>query len=120
MSSQSKNAAIIFVGTYTESDGSQSEGIYAYRMDPFSGQLTFESVVKGIINPAFLEIHPHQNFLYAVNEVESFNGQAGGGVSAFSIHSTSDEILLLNEELSHGEHPCYVSIEMLTAFFLTR
>lgn len=116
--SRSNKASTIFVGTYTEPKGSQSEGIYVYQMDSTSGQLTFERVIEGVVNPSFLEIHPHLNFLYAVNEVESFNGQAGGGVSAFSINTTSGELTLLNEQLSHGEHPCFVSIEQTGRFAL--
>ena len=118
LSSRSKKASTIFVGTYTEPKGSQSEGIYVYQMDSTSGQLTFERVIKEVVNPSFLEIHPRLNFLYAVNEVESFNGQAGGGVSAFSINTTSGELTLLSEQLSHGEHPCFVSIEQTGRFAL--
>jgi 6-phosphogluconolactonase len=87
-------------------------------MDPSSGKLTFEKVLKGIINPAFLAIHPRQGFLYAVNEVRSFAGQAGGGVSAFSIHSTFGGLSLLNDQFSHGEDPCYVSVEQTGRFAL--
>jgi 6-phosphogluconolactonase len=116
--SRSNKASTIFVGTYTEPKGSQSEGIYVYQMDSTSGQLRFERLIKGVVNPSFLEIHPRQNFLYAVNEVESFNGQAGGGVSAFSINSRSGELTLLNEQISHGAHPCYVSIEQTGRFAL--
>ena len=70
---------IVYVGTYTEPEGSQSRGIYVYRMDPSSGELTFEREVKGVLNPSYLEIHPQQGFLYAVNEVGSFAGQEGAG-----------------------------------------
>lgn len=116
MASHHRNSPILFVGTYTEPEGSQSEGIYVYRMDSLSGQLTFEKVINGIINPSFLGIHPQKNFLYAVNETESFNGQAGGGVSALSIDPTSGELALLNEQISHGRHPCYISIEQTERF----
>jgi len=116
--SRSKKASTIFVGTYTEPKGSRSEGIYVYQMDSTSGQLRFERLIKGVVNPSFLEIHPRQNFLYAVNEVESFNGQAGGGVSTFSINSRSGEFTLLNEQISHAAHPCYVSIEQTGRFAL--
>jgi 6-phosphogluconolactonase len=118
LSSQSKNTSIIFVGTYTEPVGSRSEGIHVYQMDLSSGQLKFERVIKGVINPSFLEIHPHQKILYAVTEVESFNRQPGGGVSAFSINSTSGELVLLNEQFSHGAHPCYVRVERTGRFIL--
>ena len=109
--------AVIFVGTYTEPKGSKSEGIYIYRMDPGSGQLTFVDAAKGVINPSFLDVHP-QNFLYVVNEVESWNGQVEGGVSAFSINPISGELTLLNQQLSHGTHPCYVSVEQTGRFVL--
>ena len=69
MSALSKEAPVVFVGTYTESEGSQSEGIYVYRMDPLSGELRLESMVKGILNPSFLEIFPQHGFLYAVNDI---------------------------------------------------
>ena len=117
-SSQSKDSPVVFVGTYTEPEGSQSEGIYVYRMDPSSGKLTFERVLKGIVNPAFLAIHPRQGFLYAVSEVQGFAGQVGGGVSAISIDTTSGSLSLLNHQFSHGEHPCHVSVEQTGRFAL--
>ena len=85
-------------------------------MDPSSGELTFERIVKDILNPSFLEIHPRQRFLYAVNEVQNYGGQAGGGVSAFSIET--DEINLLNDQPSHGSDPCYISVEQTGRFAL--
>lgn len=116
MSATSKKAPVVFVGTYTEPEGSQSEGVYVYRMDPASGKLTFESVVKGILNPSFLEVYPQSGFLYAVNEVENFAGQDGGGVSAFSIHSGGLDVL--NRQASRGKDPCYISIEQTGQFAL--
>jgi 6-phosphogluconolactonase len=81
------SAPLVFVGTYTEFDESQSEGIYVYRMDASSGKLTFENILKDVLNPSFLAIYPQSGFLYAVNEVQDFYGQDGGGVSSFSINS---------------------------------
>jgi 6-phosphogluconolactonase len=87
-------------------------------MDPSSGKLMLEGVVKGVRNPSFLEINPRTDFLYAVNEVGSFDDQPGGGVSAFSINLTSGEFSLLNEQSSHGKDPCYISIEQTGRFAL--
>lgn len=117
-SSEKKSSPFVFVGTYTKPEGSTSEGIYVYRMEPSSGKLKFKTVVKGIVNPSFLDIHPRRGFLYAVNEVRSFAGGAGGGVSAFSIHSSSGELTLLNDQFSYGEDPCYVSVEQTGQFAL--
>ena len=110
------NTPLVFVGTYTETEGSQSEGIYVYRIDISSGELMLERVIKDILNPSFLEIHPGGHFLYAVNEVQNHRGQAGGGVSAFSIES--DQVNLLNDQSSQGSDPCYVSVEQTGRFAL--
>lgn len=118
MPDTSQEAPILFVGTYTEKEGSQSKGIYVYRMNPSSGELTFEWEATGILNPSFLAIHPHQNVLYAVNEVRSFAGEEGGGVSAFSMDPVSGELKLLNAYSSRGQDPCYISVEQTGRFAL--
>ncbi len=108
----------VFIGTYTEKEGSQSKGIYVYRMDSSSGEMSFVWEAKGILNPSYLEIHPERRFLYAVNEVQSFGGQDGGGVTALSIDLVSGELNLLNAYSSQGKDPCYISIEQTGRFAL--
>ncbi len=114
----SKNALIVLIGTYTEKEGSQSKGIYMYRMDPISGELTFQWEAKGLLNPSYLAIHPENRFLYAVNEVQSFGGQEGGGLTALSIDSISTELNVLNAYSSQGKDPCYISVEQTGRFAL--
>ncbi len=109
---------ILFVGTYTEHEGSQSKGIYVYRMNSSSGELTFEGEVKDVRNPSFLDLHPQKDFLYAVNEVTSFAGEVGGGVTAFVVHPESGQLSLLNTYPSRGKDPCYISIEQTGRFAL--
>jgi 6-phosphogluconolactonase len=104
----------VYVGTYTENTtpaGEKSEGIYVYRMELKDGGLTPLSVMRGIVNPSFLAIHPSKQFLYSVNEVGQINDQPGGGVSAFSISPQAGELSFLNQQLSRGADPCYVSID---------
>src|SRR5512141_2415977 len=113
----SKNP-VVFIGTYTEHEESQSKGIYVYRLDSSSGELTFEWEARGVLNPSFLDLHPQKDFLYAVNEVGSFAGQEGGGVSAFAVDPKSGELTLLNAYSSHGKDPCYISIEQTGRYAL--
>jgi 6-phosphogluconolactonase len=87
-------------------------------MNSSSGELSFVWEAKGILNPSYLEIHPEQRFLYAVNEVQIFRGQGGGGVSAFSIDPASGDVNLLNAYSSKGKDPCYISIEQTGRFAL--
>jgi 6-phosphogluconolactonase len=117
VSAISKNP-FVFIGTYTEKEGSQSKGIYVYRIDSASGELTFVWEAKGIINPSYLEFHPQQRFLYAVNEGQSFGGQEGGGVTALSIDPGSGELNALNAYSSQGKDPCYISIEQTGRYAL--
>ncbi len=110
------NGSAVFVGTYTEHEKSRSRGIYVFRMDPASGELAFDRAVEGLVNPSFLSLHPVQNFLYAVNEVQQFAGKQEGGVSALSIGSDAPGVL--STQPSHGTDPCYISIERTGRFAL--
>ena len=74
---------LIYVGTYT--DGGRSDGIYLIRMDRRSGTLRRVGSVNAGANPSFVAIHPNGRVLYAVNELEKYNGRATGAVSAFAI-----------------------------------
>ena len=118
MTDSSKKALYVFIGTYTEHEGSQSKGIYVYHMNPSSGELTFAWEVKGVLNPSYLELHPHRNFVYAVNEVRSFAGEEAGGVSAFSMDPGSGRVNLLNAYSSRGQDPCYISVEQTGRFVM--
>ena len=85
---------ILFVGTYTEKE---SKGIYAYRFDAASDQLTPLGLAAATTNPSFMAIDPSRRFLYAVNEVPKYKGKAGGAVSAFAIDRQTGGLSLLNE-----------------------
>jgi 6-phosphogluconolactonase len=73
VSTQSKNASVVFVGTYTEFEGSESEGIYVYRMDLENGKLhkKAEVDVQPGAGPRHLTFHPNGQFAYLVNELNS-------------------------------------------------
>ena len=117
MASTSKNP-VVYIGTYTEHEGSQSKGIYIYQLDLFTGELTRQREVPGVLNPSYLALHPQQGFLYAVNEVQNFAGEEAGGVTALAIDPETGEVRLLNAYSSHGKDPCYISIEQTGRFAL--
>ncbi len=74
---------LLYIGTYTE--GTRSEGIYLVRMDRRSGQLQRVGSVDAGPNPSFLAIHGNGRVLYAVNELEQYDGRPTGAVSAFAL-----------------------------------
>jgi len=100
---------LLYVGTYTE--GTKSEGIYLIRMDRRSGELLQVGAVRAGANPSFLSMHPNGRVLYAVNELEKYNGKATGAVSALAIDNATGALTRLNEQPSEGGAPCYVSVD---------
>src|SRR6266545_6520726 len=95
----------VYVGTYT--GPGKGEGIYVFRMDESSGELTPVQTVSGVDSPSFLALHPNRRALYAVNE----SGDTGGGISAFAVDPDTGRLEQLNRQPSHGTSPCYVSVD---------
>jgi len=108
-----KGRYVLFVGTYTDK---QSKGIYAYRFDSASSELTPLGMAAEAINPSFLAIDPSHRFLYAVNEVQKYEDANSGAVSAFAIDTQKGDrqtakVQLLNAVGSRGADPCYIAFD---------
>ena len=101
---------LVYIGTYTQ-EGSESKGVYAYRFDAGSGQLTTIGLAAETINPSFLAVAPNRRFLYAVNEVSNYKGKKSGAVSAFAIDHATGKLTLLNQVASRGGDPCYITVD---------
>ncbi|HEY7116664.1 MAG TPA: lactonase family protein [Tepidisphaeraceae bacterium] len=100
---------IVYVGTYTTPN--KSKGIYTMRFDPASGSLTKPEVAAEVKSPSFLTIHPNHRFLYAIGEMDQFQGKKAGAVSAFSIDAASGKLALINQQDSGGPGPAYVGLD---------
>lgn len=107
----------VYIGTYTQ-EGSASKGIYAYRFDSATAQLTAIGLAAEAVNPSFLAVHPNQRFVYAVNEVSDYKGEKSGAVSAFSINRATGKLTLLNQVASKGAGPCYITVDKSGKFVL--
>jgi len=103
---------LLFVGTYTKGE---SKGIYAYRYDAASGQLTPLGLAAETVNPSFLTIDPSGRFLYAVNEVSDFHGAPSGAITAFAIDRQTGKLSTLNQIPSRGADPCYIAFDKTAA-----
>ena len=73
--------AYAYVGTYTPNGG----GIYLFRLDRASGAMTQMQVFDDIRNPSWLAINPAQTRLYAVSEIDDYQGTRGGAVVSYAI-----------------------------------
>lgn len=118
---QTEDGAIVYVGTYTRTEPhvqGQAEGVYVYRMHPTSGMLRHQSTATGVTNPSFVVVDAQRRFLYAVEELDQFEGQPGGAASAFAIDPATGDLTLLNHQPTHGAHPCYASIDQSGRYLL--
>ncbi|HEV2418205.1 MAG TPA: lactonase family protein [Terriglobia bacterium] len=106
---------IVYIGTYTQST---SRGIYAYRFDERTGEITSLGLAAETKNPSFLAISPNRQYLYAVNEVGTFKGQKSGAVSAFAIDLKTGKLTLLNQVASRGPIPAHVSMDKTGRYVL--
>lgn len=105
----------VYVGTYTSGE---SEGIYRCRLNLETGAIDLEGLATATEEPSFLAIHPNQRFLYAVNELMTFDEQPGGAVSAFAIDPQTGDLTFLNQQPTHGGAPCHLSIDQTGAWLL--
>ncbi|WP_192821893.1 lactonase family protein [Rufibacter sp. LB8] len=103
-----KNEMLVYVGTYAKAD---AESIFAYHLNEETGQLTKAFGVKGGENPSFLALSEDRKHLYAVNETTEFQGQKTGAVRVFSIDQKTGNLTFLNQQLSLGGAPCYISLD---------
>ena len=106
---------LVYVGTYTSG---KSVGIYLYRLDLGDGSLKHAGTTEGVVNPSYLTIDRARRRLYAVNEVEEFEGAPGGAVSAFEIEPKTGALRFINRRRSMGGAPCYVTLSDSGRFLL--
>ncbi len=95
----------LLVGTY---DSPKSEGIYVYRFNSDDGHVKPVSYIK-TSNPSYLSVSPDQQYVYAVHE-NAKDGK-GGEVAAFSFNRISGKLLLINQQGTGGDHPCYLETD---------
>src|SRR5688500_14509962 len=80
---------VVYIGTYT---GEASKGIYAFRFDDSNGGLTTLGLVAETPSPSFLTASTDGRFIFAVNELQSFQGRPGGSVTSFGVDRASAKL----------------------------
>lgn len=103
----------VYIGTYTDPslmEQGQPESIFIGSFDAETGALEIVDVVTGVPNPSYLTLSANGQFLYAVNELLAYKGQAGGAISAFAIDAQSGGLTWLNTQPTLGGTPCYISL----------
>ena len=95
-----------YVGTYTPNGG----GIYLFRVDRATAALLQMQVVDDIKNPSWLALNPAQTRLYAISEIDNYQGAHDGAVVTYAIDPTSMQLTRLSAVGSSGTLPAHVSV----------
>ena len=107
-SAADSSTVAVFVGTYT---GGDSKGIYRFDLDTTTGKASAPVLAAEVSSPSFLAIAPDRRFLYAVSEVDAFQGKKTGGVTAFAIDPKTGALAPLNAESVGGAGPCHLVVD---------
>ena len=99
---------LVYFGTYT---GGASKGIYVSRLNQATGALSAPQLAAETPSPSFLAVRAQGDFLYAVNEVNMFEGKPAGSVSAFAIRKDTGLLAALNQRSSGGPGPAHLSLD---------
>src|SRR5271170_6664849 len=99
---------LLFVGTGTTTG---SKGIYAYQFDPARGDLKPLGLAAEASSPSFIALSPDGKFLFAVNEIDSYQGAKTGAVSSYTIDKAAGKLTLINTVPSGGSGPCHLSTD---------
>jgi len=108
-----KGDVLVYVGTYTGAK-TNSQGIYAFRMHERAGQpaaFTPLGLAAETASSSFVTVDRARGLLFAVNEVNDYQGKPTGSVSAFSIDRATGRLTLINQQPSMGRSPCHLTLD---------
>jgi 6-phosphogluconolactonase len=91
--------------------GTEANSLYLCNFDEVSGDVTLLTTFDAQY-PSFLVLHPSKEYMYSVNEVDSFNGQNNtGGITAYKIDRMNGGIKHINSVISNGVDPAHISVD---------
>lgn len=103
---------LAYVGTYTGAHGAagHGEGIEQFDVDLRTGVLSRRAPAIKTPNPSWITLHPSRKYLYAVNEIDDYDG-GNGSVSAFAIDGATGNLKAINTVSSKGAIPAHCSVD---------
>jgi 6-phosphogluconolactonase len=93
-----------------------SKGIHLFRLQTseleVSQNITLAPLGLGAEtpSPSFLELDLPRRLLFAVNELDQFEGKPSGAVSAFSV-DPAGKLQLLSQRATQGTAPCHLALD---------
>ncbi|MBS4070883.1 MAG: lactonase family protein [Algoriphagus sp.] len=92
------------VGTYTDS---LHHGINHLYFSPDENLMTVQTIAAGIANPSFVIASKDGKKVFSLEEEA---GIKGGRVLSFTRNPETNELNLIDQDDSEGDHPCHISL----------
>ncbi len=111
----------LIIGTYTEQlphVHGKADGILAASFDPASGRIGPVGSLVPARNPSYVAVTGSGANVYAVHETLTFEGQPGGGVTAYARDPRTGRLTELNARPTLGDSPCHVALDASGRFVL--
>src|SRR6185437_8093153 len=99
---------LLLVGTQTTG---ASKGIYSYSFDEATGELKQTGLAAELETPSFMALAPGGQRLFAVSEVDHFDGKNGGGVTGFALDRHNGHLTKINGVSTERTGPCHVAVD---------
>lgn len=109
----------LVIGTYTEQlphVAGQARGILACSFE--DGIVGPPTLLCDTRNPSWLTPASSGDRVYAVNETVEFDGNAGGGVTAFAFDARAGSMVVVNSRPSQGAKPAHLALDSSERFLL--
>jgi len=103
-------ARFAYVGTYTRgapggwSAAARDEapvGVTVWSVGAGMGDLSLVQTVP-IDSPSWVTMHPSQDFLYVLNEIQDYGGEKRGSIEAYGIDNETGELSFINRATTGG------------------
>jgi 6-phosphogluconolactonase len=101
---------LVLIGTYTGGT-TGSEGIYAFHFEDATGILTPRGLAAATPSPSFLAVSADRWFVFAVNELDTYQGAPGGSVTSFAVDAGASRLTAISTQPSRGAHPCHLELD---------
>jgi 6-phosphogluconolactonase len=86
------------------------KGLYAYSFNAGNGSLKLISEYNAGSKISYYCFSQKHNMFYVLNEVMSFNGQPGGGITALKYDNITGSLVKSGEIVVPDGGPCYISL----------
>ncbi|GBQ04705.1 lactonase family protein [Saccharibacter floricola] len=111
---EGESKTLCFVGGYTQHGppgiSGNGEGIAVFEMERDTGVLTLITTFMDIPSPSFITLTKDRKFLYALSEINDYNAEGDGCITAFAVDTRTGTLAKINTVGSGGAVPAHLSI----------